>query len=60
MSDPLVYSQTTVQGLFGTFENCEFRTAFTFTYVMVKKLILPFSCLKLGRKFVVILAGYES
>jgi hypothetical protein len=53
--------------LFRTFEDFEFRAAFTdrkntptFASVMVKKLKLPFSCLKLGRKFVVILAGYES
>jgi hypothetical protein len=55
-------SQTTVQGLFRTFEDFEFCAAFTdrkntptFPAVMVKK--LPFSCLKFGRKFVVILAG---
>jgi hypothetical protein len=55
------------QGLFRTFEDFEFRARFTdrkntptFAAVMVKKLKLPFSYLKLGRKFVVILAGYES
>jgi hypothetical protein len=46
-------------GLFGTFEDFEFRAAFTDrknspTFAAVN---LTFSCLKLGRKFVVILAG---
>jgi hypothetical protein len=52
------------RGLFRTFEDFEFRAAFTdrkntrtFGAVMVKKLKLPFSYLKLGRKFVVILQG---
>jgi hypothetical protein len=55
------------QGLFLTFEDFEFRAAFTdrkntptFAAVMITKIKLPFSCLKLRRKFVVILAGYES
>jgi hypothetical protein len=50
-------------GLFRTFEDFEFRAAFTdrkntptFAAAMVNKIKLPFSCLKLGRKFVVILA----
>jgi hypothetical protein len=50
------------------FEDFEFRAVCTdrntptFAAVMVKKLKLklPFSCLKLGRKFIVILAGYKS
>jgi hypothetical protein len=52
------------EGLFRTFEDFEFRAAFSdrknspiFTAVMVKKLIVPFSCLKLGRKLVVMSQG---
>jgi hypothetical protein len=54
-------------GLFQTFEDFEFHATFTdrkntptFAAVMVKKIKLPFSCLELGGKFVVILAGFES
>jgi hypothetical protein len=52
--------------LFQTFEDFEFRAAFPdFKNTDLrcgdgKQLKLPFSCLKLGRTFVVILAGYES
>jgi hypothetical protein len=52
---------------FRTFEDFEFRAEFTdrkntptFAAVMVKEIKLPVSCLKLGRKFVVILAGRDS
>jgi hypothetical protein len=50
----VVNARTTVQGLFRTFEDFEFRAAFTnrkntqtFADVMAKNLKLPFSCLKL-------------
>jgi hypothetical protein len=50
---------------FRTFEYFEFRAAFTDrkntpTFAAVMVIFLPFSCLKLGRKFVVILAGRYS
>jgi hypothetical protein len=51
-----------LQGQFRTFEDFEFRAAFTDrknipTFAAVMVIFLLFSCLKLGRNIVVILAG---